>query len=80
MSAEKGPLEAEIEELIRFELTGIPELLEAFTEGKPLRFEDAGEHPLVFIHQHLSAQYQLLRGHSKALKRIAQEIDRLNGS
>ncbi len=80
MSAEKGPLEAEIKELIRFELTGFEPLLEAFKQGKPLRFADAAESPLIFIYQHLSAQYQLLRGHSKALKRIAQEIDRLNGS
>lgn len=73
---EKGPLETEIEELIRFELTGTPVLLEAFKEGRPMEFADAADDPIVFVHQHLAAQYQLLRGHSKALNRIAQEIDR----
>jgi len=78
MMPEKGPLETEIEELIRFELTGTPELLEAFMKGEPPRFADPADDPVVFVHQHIAAQYQLLRGHSKALKRVAQEIDRLN--
>jgi hypothetical protein len=83
MSAEedKGPLETEVEELIRFELTGIQELQEAYKRGrKKLRFPDPETEPLLYLERHIAAQQKLVGGLSKALKRIAQEIDRLNGS
>jgi len=71
-----GPVEADVERILRFELGSLPWVQRAFTENRELQRSDLDDgDDLVQVIALLTAQ---TRGLREAILRIARELDELH--